>query len=344
MRVRGKARLYAVGTAVAAFALSACARANLPQNTLAPQGPEAEKIDRLFQPVFWIAVGVFVLVEGALVYFSLRYRHRPGRGVPVQVHGNKRLEITWTVIPAVLLAAIAVPTIGTIFGLARVPPDAMRIQVTGHQWWWEVHYPPQASRGVTKDVVTANEIHIPTGIPIEIQLTSKDVIHSFWIPRLAGKQDLEPNHRTHLTLEAPNPGTYFGQCAEFCGLSHANMRMRVIAQTPADFQGWVQQQLQPAQPPPPDVLAIMQRAGVSCNGCHTIDGVEGFAGTVGPNLTHFAARSAFAGDTFVRNDDNLAKWLHDAPGMKPGADMPNFSQQLSAADVDALVAYLDGLK
>src|SRR5437667_7849940 len=149
MRVRVKARSCAV-LAAAAFALSACARANLPQNTLAPQGPQAEKIDRLFQPVFWIAVAVFVLVEGTLVYFLVRFRHRPGRGVPAQVHGNKRLEVTWTVIPAVLLAAIAVPTIGTIFDLSHRPPNSLNITVTGHQWWWEVEYPDTR-------VVTANE-------------------------------------------------------------------------------------------------------------------------------------------------------------------------------------------
>src|SRR2546426_2213980 len=155
MRGRVTARSCTV-LAAAAFALSACARANLPQNTLAPQGPEAQKIDRLFQPVFWIAVVVFVLVEGALVYLLVHYRHRPGRGVPAQVHGNKRLEVTWTVIPAVLLAAIAVPTIATIFDLARVPKNALQITVTGHQWCWGARYGRQPGKGLANDVVTAN--------------------------------------------------------------------------------------------------------------------------------------------------------------------------------------------
>jgi cytochrome c oxidase subunit 2 len=347
MRGRGKARLIPLAAGIL-FALSACARDNFPQNTLAPQGPEAQKIDRLFQPVFWVAVAVFFLVEGTLVYFLFKYRHRPGRGVPAQVHGNTRLEITWTIIPAVLLAVIAVPTIVTIFDLARKPANALEITVTGHQWWWEVQYPDS-------QVVTANEIHIPTGRPIYISLQSAPsgsvnglpgepmgpVIHSFWIPRLAGKQDVVPGRVNHLVLEAPNPGTYVGQCTEYCGLSHANMRMRVIAQTPQDYDAWIQQQLQPAAQPPGDVLTTMQNLG--CGGCHTINGVEGFVGIIGPNLTHFAERDAFAGDTFDRTDANLAKWLQDAPGQKPGADMPSFEGKLSGPDLDALIAYLQSL-
>jgi cytochrome c oxidase subunit II len=352
MRVRARARWFAV-LAAAAFALSACARANLPQNTLAPQGPEAHKIDRLFQPVFWIAVAVFLLVEGTMVYFLVRYRHRPGRGVPAQVHGNKRLEVTWTIIPAVLLAIIAVPTIATIFDLARVPKNALQITVTGHQWWWEAKYPPQAGKGVSREVITANEIHIPTGTPVYVTLESNDVIHSFWVPRLAGKQDLEPSRKTHLTIEATDPGTYFGQCAEFCGISHANMRLLVVAQSPAEFQAWAQQQALPAAQPPADVLAIMDRAG--CAGCHTIAGVKGAAGVpylgiVGPNLSHFADRTTFAGATQARTDANLAEWLRDPQHVKPGNDMnigPNGQpgrSVLTEDEINALVQYLDSLR
>jgi cytochrome c oxidase subunit 2 len=353
MRVRGRARWYPGVVAAAAFVLSACARANLPQNTLAPQGPQAHKIDVLFQWVFWIAVGVFVLVEGALVYFLVRFRHRPGRAVPAQVHGNKRLEVTWTIIPATLLAIIAVPTIATIFNLARVPPNALRITVTGHQWWWEARYPEQSGKGLGAEVVTANEIHIPTGTPVYITLESNDVIHSFWVPRLAGKQDLEPGRVTHLTIEAPNPGTYFGQCAEFCGISHANMRLEVIAQSPADFRVWANAQARPAPQPPADVIAIMDRVG--CGGCHTISGVKGatgvpYLGAVGPNLTHFADRTTFAGATEPRSDANLAAWLRDPQTVKPGNDMtigpdakPGRSV-LTEDEINTLVQYLDTLK
>jgi cytochrome c oxidase subunit 2 len=347
MRGRGKARLIALA-AGAGFALSACARDNFPQNTLAPQGPQAQKIDTLFQWTFWIAVVVFFLVEGALVYFAIKYRHRPGRPVPAQVHGNTRLEVTWTIIPAVLLAGIAVPTIATIFELARKPVNALEITVTGRQWWWQVEYP-------NANVTTANEVHIPTGVPVYITLRSEasgsqggtgpllgPVIHSFWIPRLAGKQDVVPGRDNHLTIEAPDPGTYLGQCTEYCGLSHANMRMRVVAQPPQDFQAWLQQQLKPAAQPPSDVLSIMQN--LQCAGCHTIGGLDSFVGTIGPDLTHLADRDSFAGDTFPLTGDNLADWVRDAPAMKPGADMPSFKDQLSDADVRALVAYLLSLK
>ena len=175
-----------------------------------------------------------------------------------------------------LLAGIAVPTLATIFDLARKPANAMEITVTGHQWWWEVQYPGM-------NVLTANEVHIPTGKFVYITLESGPsgtenglpgpvlgpVIHSFWIPRLAGKQDVVPGRQNHLTIEAPNPGTYLGQCAEYCGLSHANMRLRVIAQRPADFDAWVARQSQPAKAPPPEVLTTMQRLG-----CGVVESTE----------------------------------------------------------------------
>jgi cytochrome c oxidase subunit 2 len=341
MRKRGEAWRGAILVAGLAFLLSACGRGK-PQNSLDPAGPYARKIDALFDPVFWIAVAVFVLVEGLLVVALVRFRHRPGNPVPRQIHGNKRLEIGWTLAPSLLLAGVAVFTIPVIFQLAGTPPGAMRINVTGHQWWWEVRYPSQR-------VVTANELHIPVGRRVIITLTSNDVIHSFWVPRLAGKQDLEPKRFNHLLIQADAPGIYLGQCAEFCGASHANMHLRVVAERSADFQAWVQQERAPAQPPPPDVLAIMTRAGIACNSCHTIGGARDqsgspFIGTVGPNLTHFGSRDSFAGDTFVNNAQNLAAWLRNAPGMKPEADMPSFLGKLSQQDIDALVRYLESLR
>jgi len=348
MSRRGKAWCGAILVAGLAFLLSACGGGK-PQNSLDPAGSYSRKIDALFDPVFWIAAAVFFLVEGLMVVILVKFRHRPGNPVPKQIHGNKRLEIGWTLAPSLLLAGVAVFTIPVIFQLATTPSDALRIDVTGHQWWWAVEYPAQK-------VTTANELHIPVGRKVYITLTSGDsgsagpaVIHSFWVPRLAGKQDLEPGHTTHLLIEADRPGTYLGQCAEYCGLSHANMHLRVVAETEANFQQWVQQESRPTKQPPPDVLAIMTRAGVGCNGCHAIAGVKDstgspFVGTVGPNLTHFGSRIRFAGDTFDNNPQNLAAWLHDAPSLKPGADMPSFVGKLSKQDIDALVAYLEGLK
>ncbi|HEY3211025.1 MAG TPA: cytochrome c oxidase subunit II [Actinomycetota bacterium] len=349
MRRRGKARRGAILLAGLAFLASACGSGK-PQNSLDPAGSYARKIDALFDPVFWIAVAVFVLVEGLMVVILVKFRHRPGNPVPRQVHGNKRLEIGWTLAPSLLLAGVAVFTIPVIFQLAAAPSgDVLRINVTGHQWWWEVRYPAQK-------IITANELHIPVGRKVRITLTSGDsgsagraVIHSFWVPRLAGKQDLEPAHTTHLLIQADAPGTYLGQCAEYCGLSHANMHLRVVAETAANFQTWVQREGQPARQPPADVLAIMTRADIGCNGCHAIKGVKDptgspFIGAVGPDLTHFGSRARFAGDTFDNTRQNLAAWLHDAPSLKPGVDMPSFVGKLSKQDIDALVAYLQGLK
>jgi cytochrome c oxidase subunit II len=336
MRAKTKSRLLIALSAGLVLLFSACG-GGLPQNTLEPAGPTARTIDRLFDPVFWIAVAVFFLVEGLLVYAVIRFRHRPGAAVPVQVHGNTRMEIAWTIAPAVLLAVIAVPTLFTIFSLYRTPANALTIEVTGHQWWWDVKYP-------TLGVHTANEIHIPAGQEIFVKVTSYDVIHSFWIPRLAGKQDLEPGKINHLTLEADSPGTYLGQCAEYCGTSHANMRMRVIAQARSDFDTWVSGQQRPAEQPPQDILVIMAgtKSRQSCGGCHTIDGVTGFGGDIGPDLTHFGSRTTFGGSIFQNTPQELAAWLRDPPARKPGADMPDLG--LSEQQVQALVTYLEGLK
>ncbi len=333
---RTRARLLIAASAGLVLLLSACGD-GLPQNTLDPAGPTARTIDRLFDPVFWIAVVVFGLVEGLLVYAVIRFRHRSGAPVPVQVHGNKRMEIAWTIAPAVLLAVIAVPTIVTVFSLYRTPTSALTVEITGHQWWWDVKYP-------SLQVETANEIHIPVGQKVFVKVTSFDVIHSFWVPRLAGKQDLEPGKVNHLTMQADSAGTYLGQCAEYCGTSHANMRLRVVAQDPSEFATWASGQKQAAARPPADVLAIMKGASQPCGGCHTINGLEaeGLGGQIGPNLTHFGSRTTFAGAIFPNTPGELAAWLRDPPARKAGADMPNLG--LSEQEVQALVTYLEGLK
>lgn len=316
--------------------LAACGR-NLPQDSLDPAGPYAEKIHALFVPVFWIAAGVFFLVEGALVYLLLRYRRRRDRdAIPPQVHGNTRLEIAWTILPAVILTAIAVPTVRTIFELARVPDEALEVRVIAHQWWWEFRYSDL-------EVETANELHIPTDRPVVVRLESADVIHSFWVPRLAGKQDNVPGRTNTLVLQADEPGTYRGQCAEFCGLSHANMRFRVIAEEPAQFEAWVQAQRRPAEDPPGGLATMGAELfqTVGCAACHTIGGTPA-QGQVGPDLTHIASRTTFAGATFDRTEENLARWLDNPDAMKPGAKMPDLG--LTPEQIEALVAYLGTLE
>lgn len=321
----------------ASFLLAACAD-TLPQSSLNPAGEPAGKVDSLFKLVFWLAVGVFVLVEGALVYALVRFRRRRGQDEnPVQVHGNTRLELIWTIIPAVLLLGVAVPTVATIFDLARRPAgDVLDIEVTAHQWWWEVRYPDLG-------VVTANEIHVPTGRPVFLELRSKDVLHSFWVPRLAGKQDIVPRRTNTMYFEAAEPGLYPGQCAEFCGLSHANMRFKVVAESEAEFDRWAEDQSADAAPPAEGTPAAQRIQ--ECFACHTIRGVgqptEGVV-LIGPDLTHFGSRRTFAGSIFDNTPGALRRWLRNPPRMKIGSRMSDY--KLTEEQIESLVAYLRSLR
>lgn len=315
--------------------LAGCAR-GAPQDTLRPASPDARTIDRLFHLTFWVAVVVFVLVEGLLLFALIRHRDRGAGPEPVQTHGNTRLEVGWTLAPALILLVLAVPTVTTIFRLAREPKNPVRVTVTGHQFWWEYRYDDLG-------VVTANELHLPTHRPVRLTLKSTDVIHSFWVPRLGGKHDVEPGRVSHITLSADRPGTYLGQCAEFCGLSHANMRLRAIAQTPAEFQTWVAAQRVDAASPEDgseaaEGMGLFQAKG--CSGCHTVNGVS--KGTIGPNLTHLQARTTFAGSTLRMNPDDLRRWLRNPPKEKPGSKMPNLG--LSSDEITKLIAYLETLR
>lgn len=315
---------------------SGCAR-DAPQGFLKPVGEAARKADALWDVVFLIAVVIFVIVEGLLVFAIIRFRHRPGRK-PAQFEGNPRLEVILVLIPALILAGIAIPTVRTIFDLAEAPPKAERLDVTviAHQFWWEYRYPDLG-------IETANELHIPTGKPVYVSLESADVIHSFWVPKLSGKQDNVPGYVNYLTLETDRPGTYFGQCAEYCGLSHANMRLRVVAQTPEGFAQWVAQQQEPSETPNVPLARKGRQLFLqgACAGCHAIEGTDA-QGDVGPDLTHFASRRRFAGAIFESTADDLVAWLRDPPAVKPGAKMPDLG--LSEDQIEALVAYLRTLR
>ena len=263
---------------------------------------------------------------------------------PKQTHGNTVLEVSWTIIPALILATMAVPTIATVFELAKKPrgPEVVHITVSARQWWWQFEY--------DNGIITANEMHIPVGVPVSLSLVgpplctgdncyNNGVIHSFWIPELNGKKDVVPGRNQFLKLEADRPGTFLGQCAEYCGLSHANMRTRVVAQTMDEYQDWVRRQLQPL---PPNVLAQFDEYNKQwhCLDCHSVDPKK--SGAVAPNLTHLADRCMFAGDIFTTDQKNLENWVHNAPSMKPMGNlvqhMPNFEADGMTKDQASAIA------
>jgi cytochrome c oxidase subunit 2 len=335
-----------------ALAGAGCA-ANAPQDFLKPVGESAKDADRLLKMVMVVAGLVFVLVEGGILVFIIKFRRRSENEAPVQTHGNTRAEFIWTLIPAVVLAMVAFPTIKGIFAFAKEPTgDVLHVKVLAKQWWWQYTYPGLGAKPGT-DLVTANELHMPTGKPVRLELASDDVIHSYWVPKLSGKQDVVPGRINAITLKTDTPGTYLGQCAEYCGLSHALMRLTVVVETPDEFQQWLEQQRQAPPPPVSNSLAARGQelfmkgrtggafpGGPACASCHTVAGTEA-AGIIGPNLTHLQSRGTFAGAIFATNPDNLTKWLTDPPKEKPGSVMPRLG--LSDDEIRALVAYLETL-
>ena len=366
---RSRRLLLLLGLVAFALVFGACGTGDMPQNTLSNlEGPQARLVDRLWDLVLPIATVIFFLVQGLIVFVILRFRARSDEDTPVQVHGNAKAEIGWTIVPALILAVIGVFTVVTVFDVNERAEGAevLKVKVVGHQWWWEYEYPEEG-------IVTANELVIPAGRSVELEMTSADVIHSFWPPKLAGKVDVIPGRINYMKVEADGPGDYSGQCAEYCGLSHANMKLRVISLSPDDFEQWVEDQqadaptaptttttappaadAEPAEETPPGEDPELDQAvgaelfiSKGCSGCHTISGLEGANGKIGPNLTHLYSRSRFAGAIFDLNDRNLRRWLRDPPAMKPmnpdnGQGMPN--RGLTEGEITQLIAYLETLK
>jgi cytochrome c oxidase subunit 2 len=267
---------------------------------------------------------VFVLILGACLLVPLKFRAKDGEGEdegdPAQVHGNFKLEIGWTIIPAVILLLVAVATVSVVFKLAQKPKNPIRVEVIGQQWWWEYRYDldNDGKFGEPGEVITANDLVIPAGRPIALTITSRDVIHSFWSPRLNGKRDAVPGRLQPLTIEADQPGEFLGQCTEFCGLSHANMHTKVIAVAPAQFDEWVKARARKAptfaeSDDSIEAQGYRQFNQLLCSSCHLVDGVNNkkVAGKKGiqqnrelqvsgvaPNLTHLFGRTTFAGGLF----------------------------------------------
>jgi cytochrome c oxidase subunit 2 len=325
------------GLLVLAGVAGGCSSKDYPQTTLSPKSDYAWAIQRLLdQQVFWVAV-IFVLVLLAIVFIMIRFRARPGSPEPKHIHGNTALEIAWTIAPAVILTLVAVPTVTTIYKTqGEAPAGALHVRAIGHQWWWEFVYP---ELGVT----TGSEMHVPMGRPVAVDIETGDVLHSFWFPAIGGKRDAIPGRVNHMFFTADTTGTFPGQCAELCGVSHANMRMKLIVGTSDEFEAWVAgQKLGPAAS---DSSSLAAQGGQffkqsACIACHTVSGVS--AGVIGPNLTHVGSRSIIAGGIYDNTPEMLAQWLMNPPARKPGSLMPNLG--LTRDQVTMLVAYLTSLK
>ena len=294
---------------VGTVALAGCAK-NAPQDTFQPKGPNAQLIQNLQNIVFPIAgiVGVLVLCLAGYIFYKFRDH---GQAIPEQSHGKPVVEITLTIIPALILSVVGVFTFRTIFDLAETQDTEMIINVTGQQWWWEYDYPVQA--GIDQPIITSGQLVIPVGTKVLLRETSRDVIHSYWIPALNGKKDAVPGRIHLLRLEADKPGIYAGQCTEFCGLSHANMRMEAVALSKADFATWVAGQQKAYTSPATGTLAKEGEAVFlnQCSRCHQVNGIKDangkavisapdenvYAGAA-PNLSHLMSRNTFAGAMF----------------------------------------------
>jgi cytochrome c oxidase subunit II len=287
-----------------------------------------------------IAMAVILIVAGLLVAALVRRRREAG-DVMRTGGGVSWIIVGGIAIPAVILLGVLFFAMSTLAAdTAPASKPALTVQVVGHRWWWEVRYPGTSP---TDLFITANEIHIPTGQPVRLELTTADVIHSFWIPQLAGKMDLVPGQRNVTWIEADSSGTYWGHCGEYCGLQHANMMMSLTAESPDRFTRWLESQRRPAEEPADQAsifgMQAFQRS--ACALCHTIRGT-GAAGAVGPDLTHVGSRQTLAAGSIPNNRGYLAGWIANPQGVKPGVLMP--AVPLSPGELNAIVTYLQSLK
>jgi len=312
-------------------------------NIFRPLSQPAQEIKETSFLVLAICAVIFLVVAGLLVYALVRFRHRPGDEAtePPQVYGSNQIETAWTVLPILIVFVLILVTSRTIADIQNRKPAAGAVNATvvGHQWWWEIRYPELG-------IVTANELHVPASTggnhqPTFLKLQSADVAHSFWVPQLAGKTDLIPNRENLMWIAPSEPGTYLGNCAEYCGMQHARMLLRVVVHTPQDFERWVKEQQQPAVE---DASAAEGRKiffANSCVSCHAIRGSSA-KGIFGPDLTHLMTRQTLASGADLNSHDRLRAWIRDPQQVKVGCLMPNM--QLSDKEVDQIVAYLETLR
>ena len=312
---------------------SACSGHSSP-SVLDPAGPGARRIEGLWWLMFWISAVVFV-VTVAMIGYALLNARRSDRPPTEARWAEGFVVVAGAIVPSLILAAVFVVSLRETSALSTTAqtPDLV-VEVVAHDWWWEVVY-DDGERGVA----TANEIHIPAGRRVELRLTSDDVIHSLWVPRLQAKTDMTPGKTTRMWIEADEPGTYRGQCAEFCGLQHANMIFFVIAEEPDDFETWLANESQDAAAAGTEGEEVFLSS--TCVGCHAIRGTSADS-PIGPDLTHLASRTTIAAGVLANDRSNLARWIVDPQSVKPGAAMP--PTELAPDELDALLDYLEELR
>jgi len=304
-----------------------------PTSVFAAHAPQAASIAKFFCFDLAICAAILLVVTGLVSWTVIRYRRRPGSPEPYQDLGNPKLETIWTVVPTLIVTVLF---IGTAYTMHAVNPPVRErtpdVVVIAHQWWWEYRYP-------VSGVVTANELHLPAGHDLLLEICSADVIHDFWVPDLGAKVDAIPGHPNTLWLGPRQPGKFLGTCAEYCGNEHALMGIRVMVDTPEDFAIWAQAQLRPHRAPSGELAA--QGADLfkhrTCQNCHTISGTAA-KGKVGPDLSHVSSRETLGAGALMNSPENLAHWIGDPQRYKPGCAMP--AQRLAGQQVDAIVAFL----
>jgi cytochrome c oxidase subunit II len=311
----------------------------------APVSTPAFAIRELSFLVFGITGLIFVIVAGFAIYTLVRFRSRRGTGdarrEPPQVYGSTQIEIAWTVVPLLIVVVLFLVTARYIYAIERraVPPEALEVTIVGNQWWWEIRYPGLG-------IVTANELHVPVSDPASptptfLTLQSADVVHSFWVPQLAGKMDVIPNKTNRMWIDPRTPGTYVGQCAEFCGLQHTWMLLLVVVHPRDEFDRWVAAQRAPVREDPAVRAGSQLFLSLSCINCHTVRGTPA-NGVFGPDLTHLMSRRTIAAGAASNTPETLRAWVDDPASIKPGVLMP--PMKLSSDELTQLTAYLLSLR
>jgi cytochrome c oxidase subunit II len=314
-----------------------------PTTIFSPASSPARMIFDLSLLVYAVCAVIFVVVSALLIYALVKYRKRRGdeNREPAQIFGSRQIELAWTIIPIIIVLVLFLSSVRVVAATqdAKLPPDTVEVNVVGHQYWWEYRYPGLG-------VVTANELHIPTSDPAHptptlLHLYSADADHSFWVPRLAGKTDLIPNHPNRMWVDPEKPGLYLGQCAQYCGVQHAKMLLRVYVHSPDDFRRWIEEQKEPARKVDTVARGRELFEQTTCMNCHTIAGTAA-TGRFGPDLTHLMSRETIAAGIVPNNRDNLRAWIKKPDSLKPGALMPAIA--FDDAELDAVTDYLMTLR